>query len=733
MGYSIRWSTERPNELQIGSVSEELQGIVEPDDLIVSINGIVVSRNYPIFPTPKTESYDLRLIRDTQELQVSVKAVDGSSRIFTDIYAVILMWAVGSAILLIGDQKKDVLPALVFMLTSVGWLSIASFQLAESTAWLLGYVIVPVMGPLYASLAVTVSNDKMSLPKWLRGWFLVSLVWAIIGGFEYHILFPQNVSTHQIIGVEWLAVSYLSVGIGLLCLICYIPFRAARIQPSYIKRQLKVLGAFTSIGVFPFVVLTVLPRVFGTKSLLPGSVAFVFLMLLPIGFLFILLRRKHLLVEMETSRILLAILFAAVVILATSTVRLNLEHSGIDLPPVLGLMFGLLFLIGLYPNTGLHNLMRFMLYGKRQLTEPILQEIALRLANEPRWQSVDRELMRVVNALELGYLCLFVKRDATYQLLAGQSQVGATASVPLELELERALPKKTTRVSEVLPDSAQGLTARDVAIPLNYAGLTTGFLVASQRGIDEPLSENDLVQLQRVAEILSSNVLAINVFEQVDNNHALALYGREQERARLAAEIHDGPLQTLVILARKSQQKQKLNSVVGQLRQICQDLHNPILDDHIEYIVKDVTRAFQNEAFEIEQIIEPNVMKYGVSDKSKLAIYYILKEALSNVVKHAHAQSVDVNLSVANDQVRLAIKDDGGGQRTDSSYQNPSNKARQHRGLLDMHYWASIADGALKVENSYPKGWCVELIVPSYREPNHGLENKNTHFAALRA
>ena len=88
-----------------------------------------------------------------------------------------------------------------------------------------------------------------------------------------------------------------------------------------------------------------------------------------------------------------------------------------------------------------------------------------------------------------------------------------------------------------------------------------------------------------------------------------------------------------------------------------------------------------------------------------MALYRIAQEALNNVLKHAHAKNVKIELSTLENQVVLAVRDDGAGF-------DPS-KARGGRwGMTTMRERAETAGGQLSVESAAGQGTCVRVKVP---------------------
>jgi signal transduction histidine kinase len=156
------------------------------------------------------------------------------------------------------------------------------------------------------------------------------------------------------------------------------------------------------------------------------------------------------------------------------------------------------------------------------------------------------------------------------------------------------------------------------------------------------------------------------------------LEGAEEERRRIAMDIHDQTLSDLSSVLRGLQVLQKqeasrdqaealedeLKGAIADLRHLMDNLHPQTLDilglgaalqSHLErYIDK-------GDVPEYHLYISPEVDTAGLSRLSKLTLYRIAVEAIHNVIKHARASRYEVNLDLRGDQVVLSVEDNGVG------------------------------------------------------------------------
>jgi PAS domain S-box-containing protein len=199
----------------------------------------------------------------------------------------------------------------------------------------------------------------------------------------------------------------------------------------------------------------------------------------------------------------------------------------------------------------------------------------------------------------------------------------------------------------------------------------------------------------------------------------------EAERRRIAGELHDRVGQALSalninldIIARDENLapavKQRVVDSSGlvertleSIENVMADLRPPLLD---EYGLA-AALGWHAEAFSRRTGIQVSVAD-GAGEGAKslriegaLALFRIAQEALNNALKHARAKNVRIEISKAENQLALAVRDDGAGFDT--------SKARAGRwGMTTMRERAEAAGGSLKVESAAGQGTCVQAIIP---------------------
>ncbi len=258
-------------------------------------------------------------------------------------------------------------------------------------------------------------------------------------------------------------------------------------------------------------------------------------------------------------------------------------------------------------------------------------------------------------------------------------------------------------------------------VPLLLRGRPIGVLSAHDKeGGDPRFTDEDL----RLAETFSARVaVAVNLSERVARNALRSVVGgQELERKRLARELHDetGQALTSILLGLKeldaagsvegvsaatAQLRELVVTTLQDVRRLAVELRPRALDDFgLVPALERLVETFQEQTG-IEVIMEPRLGRERLPSEIETALYRIIQEALTNVVKHAHASRVSIVLSRRGSTVSAVFEDDGRGFAV-----GEANADRL--GILGMRERLSLLDGTLVLESSPGGGTTLVAEVP---------------------
>jgi signal transduction histidine kinase len=207
---------------------------------------------------------------------------------------------------------------------------------------------------------------------------------------------------------------------------------------------------------------------------------------------------------------------------------------------------------------------------------------------------------------------------------------------------------------------------------------------------------------------------------------------REEERIRLAAELHDGPIQRLTGVAYSADLSRRrmdrgdltggrqlvatmeddIRHEVTALRQVMMELRPPALDEWgLAAALTDYATAFQRQAG-ITCTVEAD-LPVRLAAAQETVLYRIAQEALANVAKHARADHAWVTLDSAGDQVKLQVRDDGTGfDTTDSVDSLGGQLGLNHFGLASMRQQIEMAGGTWQLHSRPGRGTTITTTLP---------------------
>ena len=205
--------------------------------------------------------------------------------------------------------------------------------------------------------------------------------------------------------------------------------------------------------------------------------------------------------------------------------------------------------------------------------------------------------------------------------------------------------------------------------------------------------------------------------------------GQEEERRRLARELHDDTIQALIALNQRVQLTQlKLDTepealagleeiqtlteqTIQDLRQVVRALRPLYLEDlglvaALRMLAQETT---DRTGFSIE--FTHTGVERRLSPDTELALYRIAQEGLSNVLRHAKASKTALNISYKSDRVNMSVADDGHGFVVPES---PAEFAPSgHFGLLGIHERAELIGARFEIRSSLGEGTRLDISLPS--------------------
>jgi signal transduction histidine kinase len=254
-----------------------------------------------------------------------------------------------------------------------------------------------------------------------------------------------------------------------------------------------------------------------------------------------------------------------------------------------------------------------------------------------------------------------------------------------------------------------------VCSPVTVEGHVWGVMVLSFRG-SRPVPADIENRACEFIELASSAIAHAQSRAELIASRARAVMAADESRRRMERELHDGAQQRLISLGLKlraaeahassenaelrrqlSEACEELSEIHVQLQEISRGLHPAILTQ------AGLGPAIGKLARRLPVPVELRMdIDRRLPDSVEVTVFYVVSEALANVLKHANASSVGVHLSMNDQAVNLAIHDDGVGG---------ADPARGS-GLIGLRDRIEAVEGTIQISSPAEKGTSVLAEIP---------------------
>ena len=196
---------------------------------------------------------------------------------------------------------------------------------------------------------------------------------------------------------------------------------------------------------------------------------------------------------------------------------------------------------------------------------------------------------------------------------------------------------------------------------------------------------------------------------QLEELSTRLLTAQEEERRRIARELHDEAGQTLTALkieldlAGQREASGRVALVLGQIRDLSELLRPQALDDlGLVPALRALVQGFERST-RLRVHLDTDMPTDGPAEVTS-ALYRVVQEALTNVARHSGGTGAWVSLAQGADGVRLVIEDDGRGA---------DGEPEPHLGLLGMRERVTQVGGTLRIGRAERGGLRIEVMLPA--------------------
>jgi signal transduction histidine kinase len=249
------------------------------------------------------------------------------------------------------------------------------------------------------------------------------------------------------------------------------------------------------------------------------------------------------------------------------------------------------------------------------------------------------------------------------------------------------------------------------------------------------------VRLSRIREIRELGTAFNELVQQISKYRAgVRQYvaditnTQEEERKRIARELHDDTVQSLIAISQRielikgtldepGEARSRLNEVrsmvtgaIASVRQFSRDLRPLVLEDlglaaSMQYLVNQLAHS---ENIQVDLKLDGKVE--DLSNDMEVAIYRILQEALNNVKKHAHASKVGIWAQFARRYIRLTVQDNGQGFEVPKAITDFASDG--NFGVMGLMERAQLFGGDVTIRSEPGQGTTIRMVMPRQPAPS---------------
>jgi signal transduction histidine kinase len=267
------------------------------------------------------------------------------------------------------------------------------------------------------------------------------------------------------------------------------------------------------------------------------------------------------------------------------------------------------------------------------------------------------------------------------------------------------------------------------SVPIVSGDRTFGALNVLSIKEAKAFSERDIAILTAIGRQAGIAIENAYLYENMRFYARRITQAQENERKRIARELHDDTIQSLIGLSRHMEAlaasektlpetagmrllslQKATGDVIKRVRRFSQDLRPSILDDLGLMPTLEELAAELNLLDSLQSDFRVIGEERRLSSEAELTLFRIAQEALNNVRKHARATRVITTIELSDGTAQLMVQDDGIGFKPPTLSDHPAAASRL--GLIGMHERARLLGGSLVIESAPGKGTKVLVNVP---------------------
>jgi signal transduction histidine kinase len=627
------------------------------------------------------------------------------SRLNSQWWMAYIFWLAGlAAYLLIRPRDTRWRLFIAFNLITALWFTTGSGPSRLRLWWSLPVTIIGVWltVPVLVHLHLIFPKPFSKIPKKVSG-FLIYGVYAIALGFIFASLIWPEVSTYYTLGL------FLGLLVSVVLLILHY------LTQKETREQIKIILRVTLLAFSPVLLTLAASFVTNVPSEAYGA-SVAGLPLISFGYFYAISRGRLGGLELRANRAISSYLFAILLfpILVITFGALQNQPGNTGSSSILVITF--VFIIALIAVFIYPLFQRFV--ERRILGIPLPPAELLQSYSAQITTSHDTaNLSSLFDDLILP--SLMIRQSA---LLAIENENNLKV-ISLDGLIEEQLPTIETihelielRDKFILPQEVRKFSPHlgwiKVVLPLTFDEETIGVWLLGRR---DPNDLYDAALIDMLKSLAHQTCLALINHNQTQRLRALYQVNidrHENERARLARDLHDDTLNNLALLQHESNNPdatRDIEKIISSLRKTIHGLRPEMLSYGLLTALQDLGDTLNERQDETQVHVTLQGTFTPINPAIELHLFRIVQQACENALRHAQADNIYISGQIEEGEIHISIEDDGVGFEMGENTFLSDLLVNQHYGLASMHERADLIHAKMKIISSPGKGTTITI------------------------
>jgi signal transduction histidine kinase len=251
-----------------------------------------------------------------------------------------------------------------------------------------------------------------------------------------------------------------------------------------------------------------------------------------------------------------------------------------------------------------------------------------------------------------------------------------------------------------------------VVIPLIFDENMIGIWLLGQRDPSDMYESYEIELLRALAQQTTIALIHTRKSKRLRNLYKANIDRDEEERARLARNLHDDTLNDLALLQRETKDpilSEGITKVIGSLRKAINGLRPELLSYGLVTALYDLADGFNDRQSRTAVIVQLEGEPIPIAPKVEQHLYRIVQQACENSLRHSQASLIRIIGIITTKAIHLTVIDNGTGFDVDSTLDFSELIANQHYGLAGMHERADLINATLTIQSNSEHGTRISI------------------------